>query len=275
MPDNLVANAEDTPTSTPQEEGTMPPEPTFQFADTSEDGPYAEADEAPPVKYFGKYDTVEEAERGYKEAEREMHQAKEEAAAYRKAIENISQIPAQGQQQPPDTEAMNEQLRGHLESNPFPTLMSLAKMAIQQEREVENQQKSRLMGEFKKFSSDPSYKDVAQEVWQSIQYDPAPNVEMAFLRAKISRLSNGQARQSASNEAMNQRMHVESGRSAQPAETIRVELSPDARRVQGAFNMRNEDFVALNKRVAQKKLRGEREKAPVSIDDWIAQGGGR
>ena len=276
MTDNPEANPEGTPTSAPQDgSGETPNEPTFQLADTPEDGSSVEAVESPSEKIFGKYDTMEDAEHAFKEAEQRMHQATEEASTYRKAVENFSQTPQAPQAPAPDNEAMNEQLRGHLESNPFSTLMSLVNMGIQQSKDTENQQKAQTMGEFKKFASDPVYQGVAQDVWQSIQLEAAPNVEMSFLRAKLSQLSNSQTTEATSNAAMNQRMHVESGGSKQPVDSIRVELSDDARRVAGAFNMNPEEFVNLNKRVAQRKIQGERDKAPVSIDDWVAAGGAK
>lgn len=272
MTDNKEVDAEDTSSSTPQEGSE---EPMFQLADTSDDGPIADADDSPSELIFGKYKTMEEAERGYKEAEHMGLQAKEEVSTLSKAIQNFSQTPQMPQAPAPDNEAMNEQLRGHLETNPFPTLMSLAKMAIQQEKQVENQAKSQMMGEFKKFASDPAYQGVAQEVWQDLQFEDSPNVEMAFLRKKVSQLSNSQNTQSTPDDPTNSRMFAETGSGKPPVKGITVELSEDARRVQGAFGDSNEDFIALNKRVAQRKVSGGRDKAPVSIDDWIAEGGGK
>lgn len=274
MTDNPEANTEVTPAPAPQE-GSEPTEPTFQLADTPEDGPSVDANEVPPDKIFGKYDSMEDAEQAFKEAEQRMHQATEEASTYRKAVENFSQTPQAPQVPAPDNEAMNEQLRGHLEENPFGTIMNMIKMGVGQEREADAHAKSQRLNEFQKFSSDPAYQDVAQEVWQSIQLDPNPNIEMSFLRAKISRLSNSQATQNTSDAALGQRMHVESGGSKPPIESIRVELSDDARRVAGAFDMNHEEFTALNKRVAERKIQGTRDKAPVSIDDWIAAGGAK
>jgi hypothetical protein len=269
MTDEPTAQATDTSEPAPQE--TDGDTLQFEIADTPGAEPTVEptGDAPPPEKYFGKYDSMEDAERGFQEAQRAMHEKAEEAAAYRKALEAV-QTPAQQPQYAgqPDRDTLNDQFRSHLESDPFNALTAHAKYVFQQEQEAVRQQQQALMGEVQKYSTDPNFQDVAADVMQRLPYEQNPNVESMFLRAKIAKMTQQQATQSTQAAAQTQRMHVESGAATSPSDVLRIEVDPDARRVQQAFRDDDARFTDDNKVAAAVKQMGLGGKNPVSIDEY-------
>lgn len=277
MTDEPTAVAEDTPTAVPQEE-TPEEGLTFEFADTPAEGPEAtgQQEEASPEeqeKIFGKYTSMEEAERAFKESEQRMHQAAEEASVYKKALAVVQPTPAPHAQ--PDQEQIDEQFRGHLEQSPWQTLNTFVEHKWSELENQKTQQQSALMQEYNRYANDPMYADVAPQVMQSLALEQNPDVEKLFLRTKIANLQNGAASKAASSAAQGRRMHVESGSSRQAGGITRIEIDPDARRTQKAFGMSDAEFNELNKRVAMQQMSGTKGRAPVSIDDWLAQKGGK
>lgn len=274
--ENPTAEAEDTPTAAPQEDA--PTEPTFEFADTPTEGPDATGQEeaVPPEEpIFGKYTSMEEAERAYKEAERMAHERAEEAATYRKALETVQPTPA-AQYPQPDQGQVDEQFRGHLEESPWQTLNMFVEHKWNELESRKSQTQSAMMQEYQKYASDPAFADVAPQVMQNLAMEQNPDVEKIFLRTKIAAMQNGATVKAASDAALGKRMHVESGSSRQPADTIRVEIDPEAKRMQKAFGMSDAEFQDLNRRTAMAKMSGKTGRAPVSIDEWrAAKGGGK
>jgi hypothetical protein len=247
---------------------TQPLEP-----DAQTDG---DASVEPAPKYFGKYNSLEEAEVGFAESQSAMHRANEEAAAYRKALDAVQPTPAAQPQ--PDMEHLNDTFRGQLETDPWNTLMAFTRNAIQQDRSQVQQEQSQMMGEYQKFANDPEFSADAAAVMQQLPFQQNPDVEKAFLRAKLQRMQTTTATQSTQDAALAQRMHVESGGTRPSDNTMRIELDADSARIRNVFPDLQDDaaWAELNRRTAVAKQMGLTGKKQVNIDQYRAmkKGGG-
>ena len=273
---------DNTPEGTPTDTSAPAPQDglTIEFADADTQGAEpvghdqgdAVAPEPQSITFAGKeYPSLAEAERAYQEAQRVMHERSEEAATYRKAIESIqAPIPAPQMGQPGSNEALNDQFRSQLENDPWNTLQAFVRHNIQQEQAQAAQHQSAMMGEVQQYAQDPLYQDVAQDVMRQLPFTPEPNVENMFLRAKLQKMQDAMTNGGAAAAAQAQRMHVESGTSRQPDNTLRIQIDPDAHRVKGAFRDTDEGFVASNKVAAVIKQQGMGGKNPVSLDQYRA-----
>lgn len=280
MTTNPKGSVEDTAMQAPQSDKGDGP--IVEFADTPADAPETgeRGPEAPPEPqmYFGKYTSMEEAEKAFKEAQRGFHEAKEEASVYRKAIESLQSQP-QTQGNMPHTgmgnmDEINEKFRSQLESDTWGTLSAFVRHVYNNERQAEAQRQNAMMGQYKQYASDPQFADVAADVMQQLAYEQNPNVEVAFLKAKLDRLQRGQAVQSATDQVNAQRNFVEPSRGRQSeAEVLRIEMDPEARRVQRAFGLSEDQYRELAKSTAMAKVGGQIGKVPVSIDQWRGRGG--
>jgi hypothetical protein len=230
----------------------------------------------PAQKYFGKYNSMDEAEKGYTESQSAMHRANEEAAALRNALDVIkTQTPAPNQG-PPDQDAANDQFRAFAEQNPLAAIEFVADKMYQRRDAERTQAQSQMMGEYQKFAGDPNYSDVAGQVMQNLSlHQGTPNVELEFLKAKVAHMQSNSATQQVTDAAMSQRMHVESGSSRQPDSTLRIELDPDANRVKDAFKMNDEEWVRLNRNAALSQQGGQTGRKPVTIDEYRARKAGQ
>lgn len=129
-------------TQTPQEPIEEQPPPlqadTGQIDTSGQEPSTPPTDTPPPLKYK----THEEAERAYKEAEKKMHEATQEAARYRKAVEDRDRILELVKQQPPppppsqtQTTFTKEQVEAKFYEDPVGFVLGLVQNTSQKVRQ--------------------------------------------------------------------------------------------------------------------------------------------
>jgi hypothetical protein len=225
---------------------------------------------------LGKYKTIEEQLAAHKEAERAMHAAKEEAAAYKAALENIgTQIPAQNTA-PPDVDGINEQFREQLENDPLGTMQQFFQYQLQDAQRIGMERQEAVMKEYQTFATNPDFADVADDVMRELPHLQNPDIEKIFMAKKLDRLKSGaqEVQLDASNrEALGRKMHVESGGVGLPkAETVKIENDANGRAIQNVFGMDEKSYESLSKRAAYvekygtlNKMTGKKE---LDIGQW-------
>ena len=275
MVEGTQATTEDTSTPDPQE-------PTVQLVDVDNqgepEGGSQETTAAPEPQgeqlLAGKFKSPEDLANAYQEVERLAHERSEEAATYRKIIEQQQPQTTPAPQPVPDQAALNEKFRAQLAEDPWGTLTNFVKFNVQQGQQQQTAQQQERMNEVNHYASQPEFKDVANEAVSMLTYGQEQDVEKAFLRAKIANM--GKAQSQPTQAPLAPGMHVESGSSRQSDNTLNIQLDPDANRVRNAFGMDEKQWVDLNKRTAQMKQATQGTARPqVSIEQWRAMQGGK
>jgi hypothetical protein len=234
----------------------------IEIVDTPAAAPEPQA--APPALIFGKYRTIEDAEKAYAEAQRAMHEKSQEAATYRKVLDERQAAPVTPHPAPPPVD-FDGQFRERLAENPAATIFEMTKYAAKQMIDEQQRTQRELVRKYQSFASRPEYASVAQEVAAQLpfaQENPIDPVEGSFLRARIAQL---EAQVSGGLNRPVSVPYVEPGGMARRAGTgtMRVELEPDTSRMHiGQDKMRE-----LAKIVAKQKSSGG-DMRGMSIDDW-------
>ena len=263
MSEGVVAQVADT-ASAAQPSQTPPVE--IEIVDTPT-APVAEAVAAPaanPPLYFGKYRTVEDAEKAYSEAQRAMHEKAQEAATYRKLLDERAAAPPPQYQQPPAVD-LDGKFRERLAENPAETIFEMTRFAAKQMIEEQTRAQRELVKKYQTYSSRPEYASVAQEVASQLPFaheQPIDPVEVAFMRAKLAKMEAAMA-----NTASNVNVpYVEPGGAARRtgAGAMRVELDPDTAKMRQFDERKVRDLARI---VAMQKNNGGTMRE-MTIDDW-------
>jgi hypothetical protein len=250
----------DEPTPTEDTSTTAPQEPAVEIVDTPqgepEGGTTATAPTEPQTQelIFGKYSSMEEAEKAYREAEQKMHDASKEASIYRDQIESSRSTPPQYPAQP-NTEEINERFRQSLESQPFETLVALADQRAEEKFRAYTEAKEREQQEtfrrFRDFSDKDGYRDVADSVAKNLPFsEPADAVEASFLRERVrmleERVKKGAGAGSTASALNQRRTFVEPGTGSGTADITRIEVDGDAKKFRSIFpGMNDEQYRKL------------------------------
>lgn len=257
--DPVVPQAPDTP---PQAQPSPSPAPMeIEIVDTPVAAPEAPA--APPALIFGKYRTLDDAEKAYSESQRAMHEKAQEAATYRKVLDERQAPVATPHQAPPVD--FDGQFRERLADNPAATIFEMTKYAAKQMIEEREQNQRELVRKYQSYASRPEYASVAQEVAAQLpfaQENPVDPIEGTFLRARIAQL---EAQVSGGVNRTVNPPYVEPGGAARRtgASSMRVELDPDTSRM----NIGQDKMRELARIVAKQKNAGG-DMRSMSIDDW-------
>ena len=261
----LDQQAPDTAPAAPQSQAPAPME--IEIVDTPAVAPdAAAAPAAPPQTGFGKYNSLEDAEKGLKELERTMHEKAQEAATYRKLLDERAAAPPtpQFQQAPAD---MDSQFRERLAENPGQVIFEMTQFAARKAIEEQQRTQRDMVKKYQSYASRPEYAGVAQEVAAQLpfaQESPIDPVEGVFLRARLAKLEAQLANGGVPRQVNPQ--FVEPGGASRRTGTnsMRVELDPDTAKLRGLGNERMHDLARI---VAKQKNAGGTMRE-MSIDDW-------
>jgi len=260
--DPVVPQAEDTATQAQQIAAPAPME--IEVVDTPA-APAAAVPEAPPALIFGKYRSLEDAEKAYSEAQRVMHERSQEAATYRKMLdERAAPPPTPAYQQPPVD--LDGQFRERLAENPGAVIFEAARFAANQIVQEREKSQREMVKKYQSYASQPGYADVAQQVASQLPFaneNPIDPVEGVFLRARLAKLEA----QLANNTTASQinPPYVEPGGMARRAgvNSMRVELDSDTAKM----HISQDKMRELARIVAKQKNAGG-DMRGMSIDDW-------
>jgi len=258
--DAVAAKVEDT-AGAAQPSQTPPVE--FEIVDTPTPAPEAAAPAAPQL-YFGKYKSLEDAEEGLKSLERTMHEKAQEAATYRKLLDERA-TPPTPQYQPPAVD-MDSQFRERLAENPAATIFEMTKFATKQMLDEQQKTQRELVRKYQTYASRPEYASIAQQVAAQLPFAneaPIDPVEGVFMRQRLAQLEE-MAKSGTLGRTPNPQ-YVEPAGSASRAGTnsMRVELDPDTAKL----HLGQEKLRELAKMVARQKSAGG-SMTGMSIDDW-------
>ena len=265
--DAVVAPTQDTATAAQQPVvSAAPAVETFEIVDTPVAPPAVEAAvPAAPALVFGKYKSLEDAEEGVKNLERTMHEKAQEAATYRKLLDERAAAPTPQYQAPPVD--MDSQFRERFAENPAATIFEMTRFAAKQMLDEQQKTQRDVVKKYQALASRPEYAAVAQQVASQLpfageqQIDP---IEGMFLRERLRQLeaqvaSGVPARPTIPPFVLPGGMAQRTG-----ANTTRVELDPDTARLSSLGQDRIRDLARM---VAKQKNAGG-TMAGMSIDDW-------
>lgn len=235
----------------------------IEIVETPVSAPAAEP-AAPPALIFGKYRTVEDAEKAYSEAQRAMHEKSQEAATYRKMLDERASAPSPQAQAPPVD--FDGQFRERLAENPAQTIFEMTKYAAKQMIEEREKGQRELVRKYQSYASRPEYASVAQEVAAQLpfaQENPIDPVEGSFLRARIAQLEAQVSGAAAPRPVAVPFVTPGGAASRTGAGSMRVELDPDTSRMHvGQDKMRELARIVAKQKNSGGDMRG------MSIDDW-------
>ena len=225
--------------------------------------PAPPAPAAPAPLIAGKFRTPEEAAKAYEEAQRMMHEKAQEAATYRKMLEERQAQPTPAYQAPQVD--IGEKFRERLAEDPFGTLTSMIDFRAKQMLENQQAQQRALVQQYQALASRPEYASVAQEAAAELPFanKPIDPVEAIFIKKRLAQLEAMVANGAASQQV--NVPYVEPGVGARRAgtNTLRVELDPDTAKLHAGQDKLRE----LAKITARQKMAGGTMRE-MSIDDW-------
>ena len=217
--------------------------------------------------YFGKFRSLEDAEKAYSEAQRTMHEKAQEAATYRKMLDETRQAPptpAYPQQHVPQD--FDDRFREQLANNPGQTLFGMIRHVAGEMIKERDNANLETVKKFQTFSSRPEFADVAPEVAADLPFanQPIDPVEGLFLRRKIAKLEAA-LKSGAGTQPVNPQF-VEPGNVARRMSnnSIRVELDPDTAKLRNLGTDKTRDLARI---IAKQKMQGGTMRE-MSIDDW-------
>lgn len=260
MPDEVAAKVEDT-----AGQAQLPLE--IEVVDTPSSAPVTpEAPPAAPSLIMGKYKSLEDAEEGLKNLERTMHEKAQEAATYRKLLDERAAAPTPQFQQPQVD--MDSQFRERLAENPAATIFEMTRFAAKQMIDEQQKTQRELVRRYQSFAGRPEYSDVAQEVAGQLpflQEQPADPMEMAFLRAKLARLESGAVPAGSAARPVSVPFVEPANRAGRTGQgSNRIELDPDTAKLRGMGADKVRDLASI---VFKQKNAGGTMRE-MSIDDW-------
>jgi len=257
MTEDPKAGAEDTSVETP---GTVDePKLAIEFAEpetvtaepTVNDGEGAGAVEPQPQQIFGKYATIEDAEKAYQEAQRKMHEATQEASAWRQVVQQTPQ-PGYGHPPPPDPGQMDEAFREQWENSPYMTMQAAIQSAIQSSQQASMNQQSQTMQMVEQLGANPEYADVKDAVLQKLPYNPRADIEKLFMQEKLAKVQRDFAVKKedlSAIEGKKTRMHVEAqGAGRVGTEKLTIQISAAEREAAKKLGLNEDDIVNAMKR---------------------------
>lgn len=240
------------------------PQPVIEVVDTPVAAPegQTQAQPAQAPLYFGKYRTLEDAEKAYSEAQRQMHEKAKEASIYRQMVEERQAAPTPA---PAPAVDFGEKFREKLADDPWGTLTSMMEFQVNRRLEAERANQLAQLKKYQEFSSRPEYADIATDVASQLPFaqQPIDPIEGAFLKAKLAKLESQLAGGGMARPVTPP--FVEPGNNASRGNnsSIRVELDSDAARFKADPNKMRD----LARVIAKHKMAGGDMKA-MSIDDW-------
>lgn len=260
----VAPKTEDTASAPPQVD---PQQMEIEIVDTVAAAPEVEqqAPPAPAPLIAGKFRTIEEAEKAYSEAQRAMHEKAQEAATYRKMLDE----PRQAQPAPAYSAAPSdyeEKIREKLAESPGATIFDMARFAARQIMDEQQRAQRETVKKYQSFASRPEFADVAQEVAAELPFadQPIDPIEGMFLRKKLQKLEAQLAGGVPQREVAPP--FVESGNGGRRAmsSALRVELDADTAKLRPLGQDKMRDLARV---VAKQKMAGGTMRE-MSIDDW-------
>lgn len=223
-----------------------------------------QAQPAPAPLIAGKFRTPEEAAKAYEEAQRMMHEKAQEAATYRKMLEEQAARPQPAYQAP--SVDIGEKFRERLAEDPFGTLTSMIDFRAKQMMEQKEAAQRELVKKYQSFSSRPEYASVAQQVAAELPFanQPIDPVEGMFLRKRLEQLEAMVAQGAASQQVNVPFVEPASGSRRAAGSSLRVELDPDTAKMRQSGDGKLRDLARI---VAKQKVAGGTMRE-MSIDDW-------
>ena len=256
-------NANDTAGAPPQVQSPAPME--IEVVDTVAASPEANAVPSPQsAPIFGKYKSLDEAEHGYKEVERAMHEKAQEAATYRRMLDERQAQPVTPQYAPAPVPDFDEKFREQLADRPGDTIMSLVDFIVNKKLEQQTASQREVVRKYQTYASNPDYAPIAQEVAAQLPFanEPIDPIEGAFLRAQIAHLK---AQMQGRAAAPANPVFAEPSRGmSRPGSSLRVELDPDTARMRGMGDAKVRELASI---VARQKSNGGNMNV-MTIDDW-------